>query len=131
MSSAKKYINLPGQPFYRYDDTFKRKVLSDIQQGLISERKATKLYGFERSNIANWKKSLEPVGEVPPKVRKQSSVKSDSVVVASTLALNQEIKSLKEQLSHEKLRSEALQIIIEVAELDLLIPIRKKPLPQQ
>jgi len=58
-------------------------------------------------------------------------VKSDSVVVASTLALNQEIKSLKEQLSHEKLRAEALQIIIEVAELDLLIPIRKKPLPQQ
>ena len=26
MSKEKKFINLPGQPFYRYDESFKKKV---------------------------------------------------------------------------------------------------------
>lgn len=41
MSKPKKNINLQGHAFYRYDDSFKKKVIDDIAQGLISERKAS------------------------------------------------------------------------------------------
>jgi len=41
------------------------------------------------------------------------------------------MKLVKKQLIHERLRSEALMTIIEIAELELNIPIQKKYLPQQ
>ena len=56
---------------------------------------------------------------------------AETMKVAEVLLLIQEVKLLRQQLAHEKLRSEALLTILEVAELDLLIPIQKKPLPQQ
>ena len=58
MSKEKKFINLPGQPFYRYDNLFKKKVLDDKSQGLLSERKAADLTSFNRNCIAKWKKAL-------------------------------------------------------------------------
>ena len=72
ISKEKKFINLPGQPFYRYDETFKNKVLNDISQGLLTERKAASLYSFNRNCIAKWKKayfseSLE-AAEIPEKL---------------------------------------------------------------
>ena len=131
ISKEKKFINLPGQPFYRYDETFKKKVLTDISQGLISERKAAQLYSFNRNCIAKLKKVFfrESAGlPGPSKIIKSSA---ETMKVAEVLLLNQEVKLLRQQLAHEKLRSEALLPILEVAELDLLIPIQKKPLPQQ
>jgi len=84
MSKEKKFINLPGQPFYRYDESFKKKVLNDISQGF-----------------------------------------------SEVLILHKELKLLRQELVSEKLCSEALLTIIEEAELDLQIPIQKKPLPRQ
>jgi hypothetical protein len=49
----------------------------------------------------------------------------------STEALQQKIAALEKQLEWEKLRSEALDTMINIAEKDLNIPIRKKPGAQQ
>jgi len=57
MSKEKKFINLQGQPFYRYYESFKKKGLSDISQGLLTERKAASLYSFNRNCIAKWEKA--------------------------------------------------------------------------
>jgi hypothetical protein len=46
-------------------------------------------------------------------------------------ALLQKTASLEKQLEWEKLRTEALNTMIDVAEKDLNIPIRKKPGAQQ
>lgn len=131
MSKVKKFINLPGQPFYRYDDIFKKKILSDISQGLISERKAAHLYSFNRNCIAKWKKAFFRQDAGLPGPSKIIKPSAETMTIAEVLLLNQEVKLLKQQLAHEKLRSEALLTIIEVAELDLQIPIQKKPLPRQ
>ena len=56
---------------------------------------------------------------------------NDGSIATLAAGLNVEIEKLREQLAHERLRSEALQTIIEVAELDLGLDIRKKRLPQQ
>ena len=46
-------------------------------------------------------------------------------------ALQQKIAALEKQLEWEKLRCEALDTMINIAEKDLNIPIRKKPGAQQ
>ena len=58
MSKEKKFINLPGQLFYRYDESFKKKVFSDISQGLLTERKAASLFSFNRNCIPKWKRPI-------------------------------------------------------------------------
>jgi hypothetical protein len=49
----------------------------------------------------------------------------------STETLQQKIAALEKQLEWEKLRSEALDTMINIAEKDLNIQIRKKPGAQQ
>jgi len=130
MTKLKKYINLPGHAFYRYDDLFKMKVLDDITKGLISERKSALLYNIDRKNISAWRKALARPDLVKlevPEVIKFDLKKYPTRVIA----LNNELKLVKQQLIHERLRSEALMTIIEIAELELNIPIQKKHLPQQ
>ena len=46
---------------------------------------------------------------------------------ANKKQLEEKIKELERQLEDEKLRSEAYQRIIEKAEKELKVPIRKKP----
>ena len=65
--------------------------------------------------------------EVPKIVK----IRPESVSVSGVIALNNELKLVKQQLIHERLRSEALMTIIEIAELELNIPIQKKHSPQQ
>ena len=60
------------------------------------------------------KKEIQPVGSM---VASQDEVK----------ALQQEIKQLRAQLEHEALRAEAFDELINVAEAQFNIPIRKKP----
>ena len=54
-----------------------------------------------------------------------------TVIISEVLLLHKELKLIRQELVHEKLRSEALLTIIELAELVLQIPIQKKPLPGQ
>jgi len=96
----------------------------------VNERQAL-LYNFDRKNISVWKKTLSLPVLTKLEVPKIIKVRSESVSVSGVIALNQELKLLKQQLTHEKLRSEALMTLIEVAELELQISIQKKPLPQQ
>ena len=53
-----------------------------------------------------------------------------TVIISEVLLLHKELKLIRQELVHEKLRLKALLTIIEVAELDLQIPIQKKPLPR-
>ena len=130
MTKPKKNINLPGHAFYRYDDAFKKKVLDDIAQGLISERKSALLYNIDRKNISAWRKALAGPDLVKLEVHEVIKVRSERVSVSGVIALNNELKLVKQQLIHERLRSEALVTIIKIAELELTIPIQKKPSPQ-
>ena len=131
MSKEKKFINLSSQPFYRYDESFKKKVLNDISQGLLTERKAASLYSFNRNCIAKWKKAYFSESSGAPESTRKIKSSSETIIISEVLLLHKELTLLRQELVHQKLRSEAPLIIIEVAELDLQIPIQKKPLPRQ
>ena len=108
MTQPKKYTNLPGNAFYRYDDAFKKKVLDDISHGLISERQSALLYNIDRKNITVWRKALARPDLVKIEVPEVIKIRSEKVSVSGVIALNNELKLVKQQLIHERLRSEAL-----------------------
>ena len=82
MTKPKKNINLPGHAFYRYDDTFKKKVLDDIAQGLISERKSALLYNIDRKRISAWRIAMSRPVLTKLEVLKIVRVRSESVSVS-------------------------------------------------
>jgi hypothetical protein len=60
-------------------------------------------------------------------LQKKSHTKVETVDMSEVAALKKKIKELELQLEYERLRTEALDTMINVAETRFNIPIRKKP----
>jgi len=120
----------------------------DIKEQIIREyltqgegfRKLALKYGISRTTICKWVLIYQGIHNLPP-TEKQSTYSASSMnsskkkltseQLQSTEALQQKIAALEKQLEWEKLRSEALDTMINIAEKDLNISIRKKPGAQQ
>jgi len=120
----------------------------DIKEQIIREyltqgggfRKLAEKYGISRTTICKWVAIHQGIHNLPPSDKQQryatSSMNSSKQKLTTTAsqtneALLQKIAALEKQLEWEKLRAEALDTMIDVAEKDLNIPIRKKPGAQQ
>lgn len=109
-----------------------------LQQGGGFRRLAGK-YGISRTTICKWVAIHQGIHNLPPTQKQQSySVysmsnkhKKPGAEPVSTEVLQEKIDALEKQLHWEKLRVEALSTMIDVAEKDLNISIRKKPGAQQ
>jgi len=91
MSKEKKFINLPGQPFYRYYESFKTKGLSDISQGLLTESKAASLYSFNRTCIAKWKNAYFSESSGAPESTRKIKSRSETIIISEVLLLHKEL----------------------------------------
>jgi transposase len=114
----------------------KDKVIQEYLSTGCGYRKLQKKYGVGRSTICNWvqvyqgvhglpKTSLQQKHYISPMKRKEKEAD------ANQAALLEKIASLERQLKHEELRSVVLDKLIDVAEKQLNISIRKKPGTQQ
>ncbi len=120
----------------------------DIKQQAITEyltegtgyRQLAKKYGVSRSTINKWVQIHQGIHNLPPTVKQQkyylSGMNSKPENVSEneftkTQELTQKIALLEKQLAWEKLRSDALDTMINIAEKQLDISIRKKPGTQQ
>jgi len=106
-----------------------------LQEGL-SYRTLAKKYGVSRTTINKWVMIHQGIHNLPPTENQQKyylpPVKNKDKNLAaasneSTKALEQKIALLEKQLAWEKMRAEALDTMINVAERELNIDIRKKP----
>lgn len=97
-------------------------------------------YGISRTTICKWVAIHQGIHNLPPtekQVKYSTSSMNSSKKKNSTKecndqeALQQKIAVLEKQLQWEKLRADALDTMINVAEQQLNIPIRKKPGTQQ
>jgi hypothetical protein len=123
-------------PMITYSEVFKRNVVDEyIASGLpklIIQRK----HGIKfKSAIVTWMKQLNYVDahkkvsifrlsnqlELARKYTPEDTPKTDAK------ALEKRIKELEKQLEDEKIRSEMLSRIIDIAETEFKVPIRKKP----
>jgi transposase-like protein len=116
----------------QYSESFKRQVIEEYLSGSITQAALQRKYDIRgKCAILNWRRQLgyyqeisddvsNLVVSIPITVTKKKEVKSNS-------ELQQRIKDLERQLEDEKLRAEAYGRIIDKAEKELKIPIRKKP----
>ena len=113
-----------------FSEPFKRSIVEQIISGSISKEGARQRYGIKgKSAILNWQRNYEKYGRcslnlcsypMPLKSSKSNQVEP------SQEDLKARIKQLERQLEDEQLRSEAYSRMIDAAETELKVPIRKK-----
>lgn len=116
-----------------YSEKFKRDVVEEYLAGNLSKQDLIHKYDLGgNSAILSWMRKLGYVQPeltvaskfveqlIPPDLSKKKQVESAS-------ELQQRIKELERQLQDAKLQAEAYARIIEKAEKEMKIPIRKKP----
>jgi transposase-like protein len=117
----------------------KTQIITEYLTQGVGFRKLAKKYGISRTTICKWVLIHQGIHNLPPTEKQEkystssmnSSPKKSSSNDQSVEELQQKIAALEKQLEWEKLRSEALDTMINIAEKDLNIQIRKKPGAQQ
>ncbi len=103
-----------------YSDDFKRKVVNEVLRGEICKEEARRKYGIGGSTtVLKWIRKFEGS---KPKNLFMSEKKEQTVD-----QLKLENEQLKRQLEYEKLKSTTFDTMIDIAEEEFKIPIRKKP----
>ena len=118
----------------------KSQIITEYLTGGGGFRQLAKKYGISRTTICKWVMIHQGIHNLPPTEKQQKhSVysmsnerkKLNTEEHESAEALQQKIAALEKQLQWEKLRTEALNTMIDIAEKDLNIQIRKKSGAQQ
>jgi len=110
----------------RYSEAFKRKVVSEVLEGVFSKEGAKKHYGIGSNcailywmRIYSGHKNYRTPSDLPKGFTSMSTTQIKHIQAAR-------IKELEEELQLEKQRAELWQTIVEVAEEELGLNIKKK-----
>lgn len=107
----------------RLDENTKSKILKELKSGLIGQREASRKYGIPRTTIIQWQRKDNLVNLLNAQSSQKPSAMTES---QESKILIRKIEELTKALAHAQLRNIALETMIEVAESDLHIKIRKK-----
>ena len=119
---------------------FKNQIIQEYLSKGCGFRELAAKYGISRTTICKWVAIHQGIHNLPPTEKQvkystssmNSSTKKISADQSSDQqALQQKIALLEKQLQWEKLRADALDTMINIAEKQLNISIRKKPGTQQ
>ena len=115
-----------------FSETFKRGIVERVNSGLLSKEEARRSYGIKgKSSILLWQRNYEKYGRcslhLPTDNLLPSMPKKPSPRGTAEKELQDRIKELERRLEDEQLRSEAFSRVIDIAEKEFNIPIRKKP----
>jgi len=116
----------------KFTDVFKQKVVLEYLSGSQSMPDLMKKYGIKGSScITNWIRKFELVNLT----ERDSEFKSQMPKTQNRTTIEQyqesKIRKLEQLLKREKLKTEALGTLIDIAEEKLKIDIRKKSGSQQ
>ena len=107
----------------KYSPSFRQEVASDYLQGDLSYAQVAEKYGLRgRETVREWVRALRKNGEIAP----QTALPMTEEEKRASDAKDRRIKELERQLEDERLRSLGFSTIIDVAEEELGVPIRKK-----
>lgn len=118
-----------------YSDEFKKKVITEYLESDLTKREILDKYEIRaNSAIQEWMRKFgitDPYGKKDylglPNSNRLKKKKTDlSEVELENYALNKRIRELEKLLGEEKIRSEMYSRVIEIAEKDLKLNIRKK-----
>lgn len=116
-----------------YSDDFKLEVIREVLSGQLTKEEARRKYLLGgKSAVLKWMRKFgienKPISKDTTfmNLQKKSHKKAETVDMSEVAALKKKIKELELQLEYERLRTEALDTMINVAETKFNIPIRKK-----
>jgi transposase len=105
----------------------KRSVVRAVQSGRLSVKEAQQAYGIKtEKTIKAWTEQLNQENDELAIVN-DSLMKNKKPSKGSSTDNNQDIKALQRALEEAQLKVAALNTLIDVAEVQLKINIRKKP----
>lgn len=112
-----------------YDDSFKRKVVDEFLKGKLTKIELRRKYNIGgKSAILTWMRQLgySDDNRWPKKIKFRVGSTHTSMSPTDKDKLEKENQELKRKLEDERLRSEAYLRIIEKAEEELKISLKKK-----
>lgn len=118
-----------------YSETFKRRVIDEYLVSGVPKLIIQRKHGIKfKSAIATWIKQLGysdadkkiSILRVSNQLELAKKYTTEQSPQKDTKALEKRIKELEGQLEDEKIRTEMLSRMIDVAETELKVPIRKK-----
>ena len=105
----------------RYSPEFKDMVCREFLKGDVSKGFLERKYNLGHGRVVLWMRRLGYIAKAPtPFVMSQNQKTPDET------STNQRIKELEKELENARLQAEAYRLMIEVAERELQIKIRKK-----
>jgi transposase-like protein len=105
----------------RYTEAMKRHVVWEVETGRISQAEANRRYGIlGHSTVLKWCRKYGKESATR-RVRKAMDEREMDL-----LQLRNEIKALKQELEDARFKNVVLETLVDVAERELQIPIRKK-----
>ena len=114
--------------WFKYDFAFMRKVVRDYLDGNESSTEVSVRYGISSACVRHWlqryNKGLEPFNEVPLPVMQTDSTSQQQ---NNQQDLQKQNEELLKKLEQANLKITGLEIMIDIAEEQLGIDIRKKP----
>lgn len=109
-----------------YSEEFKWKVVQEVLSGTLTKEEARRVYSIKGNcNILYWMRSFSGVKDY----RSGGVVSENSIEMAKTnnqCKTDKEIARLKQELNAERMRADLWQKMVEVAEEQLGVDIRKK-----
>lgn len=109
----------------KYDESIKRKIVSEVNSGLLSSRGAERKYGINRKTINGWITELSYANFRPLELAQNTM--ADIKEEQKIRLLAKQVLDLTKELEKSKLKISSLETMIEVSEESLKIKIRKKP----
>ncbi len=124
MQNRKKTKGRKGQKGIqsRYDLSFRRKVANEYSEGDRTMLQVAQHYGVTRYNVKDWVKQFpselagnEQPSEAPMTEQEQQELQ----------ALQKQVAALKKKLEHEQIKNFALETMIDMAEEEFGVDVRK------
>jgi transposase len=109
-----------------YTDDFKLKVVQDYLMTDTSFTDMQKKYGIKsRSSISDWIRKFGVESPDESQIELLGAMKEQNNRTPREQELELKLKKLEKELEHERLRNLALNTMIDIAERDLKIKVRK------
>ncbi len=110
-----------------YSDDFKYQVVQEYLSSDLTQEELLKKYSIGgNSSISKWMRKFGLLDEPVKRKTHHTTMKKGKKKSPEEITLEAKVKELEWSLEHEKLRSLALDTMIDIAENKLNISIRKK-----
>jgi len=111
----------------KFTDDFKLMVVQDYLSSGISKEELKRKYNFTGcNNIYRWLRKFELSKPIEDQIELHRSMAKEKQKSSLEQELELKIKKLEEDLKREQFRTKALSTMIDIAERELKVDIRKK-----